>query len=104
MKLSGAVLLLILVVSPAFAATRNWTGTTSGVWSDPSNWGGTAPVAGDDLVFQVSNNANALNNDYPTGTSFHSLAFNAQTTFNVSGKTTIMTIMVSQLTHASGRC
>ena len=33
------------------AAVRTWTGATSGAWSLPSNWGGTAPVTGDDLVF-----------------------------------------------------
>jgi hypothetical protein len=92
MRHSFAVaLLLSLLVTPAFAATRNWTGTTSGVWSDPSNWGGTAPVAGDDLVFAVANNANALTNDYPAGTSFQSLAFYAATTFNVSGNRIVLT-------------
>ncbi len=31
---------------------RTWTGgDTTNNWTDPGNWGGTAPVAGDDLVF-----------------------------------------------------
>ncbi len=42
---------------------------------DASNWGGTAPVAGDDLVFPAA----ALNttnvNDFTAGTLFHSIAF-----------------------------
>ncbi len=85
MKNFAAIALSLAVAAPAAAATRNWTGTTSGNWSDPSNWGGTAPVAGDDLVFANAANANALNNDFPAGTLFNSLTFNAATTFSPQG-------------------
>lgn len=44
-------LFLTFRIDDASAATRTWTGTTSGSWSVASNWGGTAPVTGDDLVF-----------------------------------------------------
>ena len=73
------------LASPAAAAIRNWTGTTSGTWSVASNWGGTAPVAGDDLNFANAANANVLNNDFPAGTAFSSLTFNAATTFSPGG-------------------
>jgi hypothetical protein len=58
------------------AATRTWTGAGGdNRWSTAANWGGTAPVAGDDLVFpngalQLSNT-----NDLAGGTSFHSISF-----------------------------
>jgi autotransporter-associated beta strand protein len=54
------VFLFFVNVHSASAATRTWTGTTSGAWSVASNWGGTAPVAGDDLVFP--NGASNLSN------------------------------------------
>ncbi|HEV7425008.1 MAG TPA: Ig-like domain-containing protein, partial [Thermoanaerobaculia bacterium] len=73
-----------------FAATRNWTGTTNGNWSVAANWGGTAPSAGDDLVFDNATNANALNNDYPAGTAFHSLTFNAPGTFSPDGNSILL--------------
>ena len=45
--------------SPAEAATRTWTGTNSGSSSHPANWGGTLPVADDDLA--------GINGDKPAG-------------------------------------
>ena len=46
------VALLVLLwsvwqIPQAEAATRTWTGTTDSDWTKASNWGGTAPVAGD---------------------------------------------------------
>ena len=69
---------------PLYAATRTWTGTTSGTWSVASNWGGTAPSAGDDLVFSTANNT-AMNNDFPANTVFHSMTFNASTNWIILG-------------------
>ena len=43
------VILTFLLVSSVEAATKTWTGTTSTDWSVGSNWGGTAPVSGDDI-------------------------------------------------------
>src|SRR5438477_2709280 len=99
-KLSAAVVLSLLVAVPAIAATRTWTGTTSGTWSVASNWGGTAPVAGDDLVFPNLNFANALNNDYPAGTGFNSLTFNAAGTFTPGGNSIV--IGAGGITQTSG--
>jgi len=84
-KYSAVAALSLLLAVPAFAATDNWTGTTSGVWSVGSNWGGTAPSAGDDLNFANTANANALNNDYAANTLFNSLTFNAAGTFSPNG-------------------
>lgn len=85
--LLSAVFLLAINLS---AATRNWTGTTSGTWSVASNWGGTAPLASDDLVFNATANANALNNDYAASTPFNSLTFSGGTTYSSSGNTILL--------------
>jgi len=75
--IAGSLLLLAVVLSfDASAALRTWTGTTSGSWILAANWGGTAPVAGDDLVFPVGAGNKANNNDFPTATSFNSIAIN----------------------------
>jgi fibronectin-binding autotransporter adhesin len=70
---SFLVLSLLLAVS-SFGATRTWTGTASGQWTVAANWGGTAPVAGDSLVFPAG--APNLNNtnDFPAGTLFDQIA------------------------------
>lgn len=68
--------LLLLLPVTAFGATRTWTGATSGAWSLAANWGGTAPVSGDDLVFPSgAANQSTCANDLPAGTSFHSITF-----------------------------
>ena len=51
MKRFLALAFVFIIATPLVAATRTWTGTNSGLWSDPGNWGGTAPVTGDALVF-----------------------------------------------------
>jgi hypothetical protein len=67
-------MLLVLVTLPLTAATRTWTGAVSDRWSDPANWGGTVPVAGDDLVFpSLSTGGGVSTNDLASGTMFHSI-------------------------------
>jgi len=64
----------LILASGAEAAQRTWTGTNSGSWSDPANWGGTAPVPGDALVFP-DGAANTTNtNDFAPGTAFASIS------------------------------
>jgi autotransporter-associated beta strand protein len=61
-------------IAPAVAT---WTGGgTDTNWTDAANWGGTAPVAGDDLVFPSVTNETA-NNDFAASTNFNSIAINA---------------------------
>lgn len=74
--------LLAVVVSLSFAAlldaeTRTWTGSAGNNWTTASNWsGGSAPAAGDDLVFPASGtNQSTTNNDFPDGTLFNSILF-----------------------------
>ncbi|TAG49970.1 MAG: hypothetical protein EAZ30_01495 [Betaproteobacteria bacterium] len=54
------VLLFAGLTTSAFAATKTWNcPTASGNWSNGANWGGTAPAAGDTLVFNCAVTSNA---------------------------------------------
>jgi hypothetical protein len=76
-RLIQRTILLLLVSSPLMAATRTWTGTVSDRWSNPANWGGVIPVAGDDLLFPSLPNGPATStNDLASGTMFHSITVN----------------------------
>jgi len=71
---------LALLSASALAATRTWTGGGGDAnWTTPGNWGGTAPSAGDDLVFPGGAAQLNNNNDFPAGTQFNSIAFNGST-------------------------
>ncbi len=62
----AAASLVVLGIEDAAAATRQWDGSSSTLWSDPANWvGDVAPVNGDDLLFPTFG-ANPTNqNDIP---------------------------------------
>lgn len=62
-------------IHDTYAATRTWTGTTSGAWSVASNWGGTAPVTGDDLVFPSGASNLSNTNDLTENTIINSITF-----------------------------
>jgi autotransporter-associated beta strand protein len=70
---------IVLIAIPLAATTRTWTGTNSGAWSDGGNWGGTAPVPGDDLVFPTGAANQTNSNDFAAGTSFNSIAITGGT-------------------------
>jgi len=87
--LGGVVLFGILLcgfVVPCYGATATWTGGgTDDNWTTADNWGGTAPNAGDDLVFTGSTRLTPVN-DFPADTSFASVTFSAGAQgFNLSG-------------------
>ena len=68
-------------VEDAAAATRQWDGSSSALWSDPTNWvGDVAPVNGDALVCPA---ASAVKT---TTTNSADLAVNSST-FNGNGYT-----------------
>ncbi|MBA4181478.1 MAG: hypothetical protein C0506_12885 [Anaerolinea sp.] len=100
------LLLAILIlqqtfVPPAHAASRTWTGGGSdNNWTTPANWGGTAPVAGDSLVFPVG--ASRLNNtnDFPAGTNFASITVSSGG-YTLGGNAVSLTNGLTA-THASG--
>jgi len=59
-------------------ATRTWNGghASNNNWTEADNWGGTAPVAGDDLVFTGTTRLSP-NNNFAADTSFNSITFSA---------------------------
>lgn len=58
------------------AADRTWTGGGSGNnWNTAGNWGGTAPVAGDALIFSGSTKAVGNTNNFTAGTAFAGITF-----------------------------
>jgi hypothetical protein len=66
-------------------ATRLWSGAgLDANWATAANWGGTAPVAGDDLVFPAGALQTTNTNNFAAGTSFNSITFQAGG-YNVSG-------------------
>ena len=59
-RLAAACAAILWQVPPAQAATYYWTLSPpqTGNWSDPNNWGGTAPVAGDNAIIDNGGTAN----------------------------------------------
>ena len=63
------------------AATATWTGGgADNNWTNALNWAGTAPVAGDDLVFPVGAARLSNTNDFAAATSFNSITIRARAT------------------------
>src|SRR5207244_5882213 len=72
----AALLAALCLLFPALAeaATRTWTGGGGdNNWGTAGNWGGTAPVAGDDLVFPSGASQLSNNNNIAAATSFNSI-------------------------------
>jgi hypothetical protein len=66
---------VLISCAPAAATVRTWTGASDSYWTNPANWGGVAPVAGDDLVFTGPATRVDTTNDFPVGTEFRSITF-----------------------------
>ncbi len=61
----------------ALAAIATWTGAGADAnWMTAANWGGTAPSAGDDLVFPGGAARLTNTNNFPSGTNFNTITFN----------------------------
>ena len=76
-------LLLLFSALPLSAASRFWTGAVSANWSDPGNWGGTAPVSGDTLYFPAAGANKSTVNDFPAG--FRVNGFVAENGYTLAG-------------------
>ena len=80
LALAGGLAVLGVLFTPgaALAATKTWTGGGGDDnWTTGANWGGTAPAAGDDLVFPAGAPRAATSfNNFTVGTSFNSITFN----------------------------
>src|SRR5712691_6551350 len=70
-----ALTLLLIFAAGGHAAVRVWSGASDGFWTNSGNWGGTAPVAGDDLSFPVSPSRLTATNNFPASTLFNSISF-----------------------------
>jgi hypothetical protein len=87
----------------ALAATRTWTGAGfNNFWTNSANWGGTAPVAGDALVFPGTGvDLTSLNNTntFPDKTPFASIAISG-TNYVLNGAAIYFTNAVAQAIKA----
>ncbi len=71
----GLASMLLGSAHQADAATRTWTGGgANGNWTTAQNWGGTAPVANDSLVFPTGAAQLSNTNDYTAGTAFGTIS------------------------------
>ena len=59
---------------------RTWTGTNSGLWSDPANWGGAIPSSGDDLHFPEGAANASMTNDLGAAFLVGALSIESSTT------------------------
>jgi hypothetical protein len=77
LALVAATALTILDTDPASAGSyRRWTGAGADAnWTNPANWTGGAPVAGDVLVFGEGAARKTNVNNFPVDTSFDSIVF-----------------------------
>ncbi|MBA2479750.1 MAG: autotransporter-associated beta strand repeat-containing protein, partial [Planctomycetes bacterium] len=81
-------LVLAALGAPGWSAT--WTGGgETDRWSEPANWGGALPSAGEDLVF-AGTRRQACVNDLAAETRFRSLIF-ADGGFSISGRAILLT-------------
>jgi len=83
-----AVALALMATAPAGAVntdTWNGGGTPDGNWTTANNWGGTAPIAFDALLFD-GNQQTLTTNNFSAGTYFDNLAFSGSAdAFTLSG-------------------
>ncbi len=71
-----AIIFVLFNILTGFAATRTWTGVgNDNLWSNPANWGGTAPLAGDNLLFPPGNTRLSNSNNFSRGTAFEAITF-----------------------------
>ncbi len=85
----SGILSFLPKANQAQAAVRTWTGTTSGLWSVASNWGGTVPVTGDDLVFPGGASNLSNTNDLTENTIFNSITLSGSG-YTLSGNKIIL--------------
>lgn len=72
----SSLLVFLVPQAHAVAVTRTWTGGGADTnMTTVGNWGGTAPLAGDDLVFPANITNRTVVNDYTAATSFNSITF-----------------------------
>ena len=87
-RLMVTIVLLTIVIT-SFAATKTWGLAGAGSWAAPANWvGGIAPVAGDDVVINLTA-AGTISNVPTISLNSLSIGGTANVTLNGTGATTI---------------
>src|SRR5688572_14341465 len=82
---------LFVFATPAFSATRSWTGAVNSLWSVGGNWsGGVAPVNADDLAFPAGAASSTPTNDI-VGLTIGTVNFPHSTAYNISGNALTLT-------------
>jgi len=91
-KLASLILAVIFFILTASAGTCIWTGGGgNNDWTNAANWGGTAPVSGDSLIFTGSTQL-ITTNKFTAGTSFSNLTFDASASaFTLNGNSFALT-------------
>ena len=86
------VLATLVIDSPAFGAIKTWDGSSNGAWGTGANWsGGTAPVAGDDLVFPAGNTRVIMSNTLAAATVLNSTS-TASRSFSKTDRSTSVSV------------
>ena len=95
------VLAVTFQVFPSGAVTSTWNGGGGDDnWTTAANWGGTAPVAGNDLIFAGSTRLTPNNNF--TSTSFNSITINSGSgAFTIGGNAFTLTGGATAITDNS---
>jgi autotransporter-associated beta strand protein len=85
-------LLIVLTGITAQADTRTWTGGGgNNYWTNAANWGGTAPVSGDSLVFAGAGYLISTNK-FAAGTTFSNITFDGSAgAFTINGNSFALT-------------
>src|SRR3989440_269792 len=92
----------LLWATPTLGATRTWTGGAgNNNWATPGNWGGTTPVAGDDLVFPTGAARLSNTNNLAAGTSFNSITISGSG-YTVAGNSIALAAGNLSDTNAAG--
>lgn len=91
-KLSALLLVALFPILTARAGICTWTGGGgNNYWTNAANWGGTAPVSGDSLVFTGSTRL-LTTNRFAAGTTFSNLTFDADAgAFTLNGNSFALT-------------
>lgn len=101
-------LVLVLLPVSVSAAVRTWTGGGGAAanWTNIANWGGTAPLAGDELVFTGAVANTVLTNDFPAGTSFKSIRLTGTagscSNFTLTGNSVVLSGGASAILNDAG--
>ena len=91
-KLLFLIVLIVCASVQSFAATKTWSGGTGTGknWTTGANWGGTAPVANDDVVFNTAGSITF--STMPSSVAYNSITISQGTVTLVAGSSMTLTL------------